>query len=319
MKIRHGMSLIEVLVAVSIIGVLISLLLPAVQNARETARRTACLNNFRQVGIGMHNYHDAHQTFPPGAMYWNESCGQSGLNLGFGWSVMLLPYVEQNILYDTIDFDLRAVGTTTLENFAVGANVISVYTCPSDPQQGAWVDCCSGKKNGDLPGEDWRASSMAGVADSQDRSCNDGRFPAPDRDGVLFQISRIRAADVTDGTSQTLFVGEITGGRSINPSEGEGYAQTFWMTDNLQDTALGINGPGTVPGLRDQVLDPFDGDGIGDRFSEYFWEAGFSSFHPGGCHFLKADGSAQFLSENISAEILRNLTTRSGGDLVSDF
>ena len=311
---KPGFTLVELLVVIAIIGILIALLLPAVQAAREAARRMQCASNFKQAGLAIHNYTDAQNTFPAGSNYWRyNSCGYSGDHFGFAWGTSILPYLEHVSLYESIDpfGEFWVVG-----NREAGAQVIPTYVCPSDPKGGAWCEQASGFKQGGSDVEDFRSTCMAGVADSVDWSC-DGSMPAGNRNGMLYSYSAVKFADVSDGTSQTLLVGEITGARGSHPTEGPAYYQHIWVHFDIQDTADGINGPGTVPGGRNELTDPIDGDG-GNRHIELSNEIGFSSFHPGGCHFLWVDGSVHFLSEDLASDLLARLTTKNGGETINE-
>jgi len=324
---KTAFTLVELLVVIAIIGILIALLLPAVQAAREAARRMSCANNFRQVGVAMHNYHSAHGCFPPGVIIWRSSTGAScGPALdpprhyaGFGWGAFILPYLEQAALYEKIDFVQDPNSGHGFTYYEPGSTreatstLIPTYLCPSDPQGGELVSCCSwGPDDPDLdPMEDVGKTNMAGVADSKDWTC-DGRHafqsnvtrrhPAPgggylNTAGMMGERQGCRMSNVRDGSSNTLMIGEVTGaGRGT-------HAAQFWTSVNLLDTYDGINGyctvipaGGTYAGLRD---------------------TGFSSFHPGGCHFVLGDGHVSFLSEDIASEVLAKLTTRAGGEPIS--
>ena len=278
---------------IAIIAILIALLLPAVQAAREAARRTQCANNFKQLGLALHNYHSAQGRFPPGAIYRHPMYDPpGGYYNGAGWSVYILRYLEQGAVYDVWDWSEEHV-TYGTRSFQAGANRIAVFKCPSDPQDETiqtgvgfwWNTNVAGIADKDTP---WMDPCQMWVSDYSDS-------PA---DGMLFNLRGIRVADVFDGTSNTLMVGEITGGE---PGSNDGW---IYVNGTLFSTAFGINGPGTIPGdgVWNRICDP--GDSL-------------SSYHPGGCHFLRADGSAHFTSENVDAETLAALTTRAGGEVIS--
>ena len=310
---NSGFTLVELLVVITIIGILIALLLPAVQAAREAARRLQCANNFKQVGLAMHNYHASMKMFPPGVVMYADwyvpwdfcgMVGTSGYYHGAGWGAFILPYLEQQQVYDQFDFSLRSCNVDP--NFAAGRALIPAYLCPSDPQGDELVSntgSTDGKPPDLLEEEDYRRTSMAGVTDSMDWTCNTVTARQFSKaDGMMAQLQGCRIRDVVDGTSNTLMVGEVTGG-------GRGsYNSHFWVSQTLSDTYDGINGISTIPGGSPSWAG-----------NSYAWrDASFSSFHPGGCHFLMADGSVQFLSENIASISLSALATRGGGEPISE-
>jgi prepilin-type N-terminal cleavage/methylation domain-containing protein/prepilin-type processing-associated H-X9-DG protein len=302
----RGFTLVELLVVIAIIGILVALLLPAVQAAREAARRTRCQNNFKQMGLALQNYHQAIGRFPPGQI-WSDYYGWS-------WSAYILPYIEEGGIYNQLVFSEDFLSSN---NWAVMAHEVDGFLCPSTPNQNLWIECCSGRQNGLAPVDDLRQSNMAGVSDSVANGPNDNAASVArtDGDGMLFNLSDLRFKDVLDGSSHTLFVGEITSARGAHPSEGPAWIGHMWANWNCQTTSLGINGIGSIPGGRDDSIDPLDGDG-GNRHDEYWREVGFSSFHPGGAHFVFVDGSVHFLSENIDQIALTALATREGGELI---
>ena len=294
---KHGFTLVELLVVITIIGILISLLLPAVQAAREAARRLQCANNFKQVGLAMHNYHTVKGCFPPGMFDLHAQSVADGK--WWSWTTYLLPYIEQEAVYNMINFsdpNYYSEGATR----QAGATVISAFLCPSDPQgtEGIWI-------TGSVPTPHCAPANMAGVTDNTEWTYQDsegGPWPMlfPQVNGIFGANKPCTIADIRDGASNTLMVGEVTGA-------GKGtYIGFFWCSWNLQDTADGINSPiCTVPGgmTYSEMLDPLT--------------MGFASYHPGGCNFALADGSVHFLTQNIAQTVLHDLTTRAGGEPVS--
>jgi prepilin-type N-terminal cleavage/methylation domain-containing protein/prepilin-type processing-associated H-X9-DG protein len=295
---RAAFTLVELLVVITIIGILIALLLPAVQAAREAARRMQCGNNFRQVGIALHNYDAAKDCFPPGDIH--RSSGGRG---EWSWSTYLLPYLECQNVYDMINFsdtDFYAWGAQGKTRLAARTR-IPAYLCPSDPMDGELVDIATFDAPEQDSLEDVAMTNMCGVADSYEyrggghsnRSWDLLAFPQQ-VDGIFGRNATCRIADIRDGTSNTLVVGEVTGA-------GKGtHNGPLWAARNLQDTQHGINGIYSAPG---------------GTYANYFYDAGFASWHPGGCNFVMADGSVAFLSQNIDQHLLAALTTRDGASL----
>ena len=300
-KRSSGFTLVELLVVIAIIAILIALLLPAVQAAREAARRTQCSNQFKQIGLGLHNYHTALSQFPPGELTWHTPV-DSFHWFGPAWPVFVFPYLEQAPLYKEYVWDNPpgpGCCVYSCDNIDLGLERIPVFICPSDPQD-EWMcigthPCPNSVNDGRIL---WWKTNAAGVIDS--RMTWDVKLPYDrpnvDGDGMMINQSSIRVRDVYDGTSNTLFVGEVTGGE---PGSCRGW---FWPEFNVATTVNGINGVATIPG-----------DGFYDRILD----VGFSSYHPGGCHFLRGDGSVRFESENIDAATLAALTTRAGGEVIS--
>ena len=299
---KCGFTLVELLVVIAIIAILIALLLPAVQAAREAARRTHCLNNFKQIGIAMHSYHTALGTFPYGGA-WCEptnpetNCAHPRCNcnpgvstfFGLGWDGLILPYMEYEELYNQFDYSVAPYQIWSGINMKVRSNRVAAYDCPSDPQDrrlggngyGWWASNAGGVAN---TGSAWQSSSTI------------GQHPIMHGDGMLLNVLAKKVRDVYDGTSSTLFVGEVTGGEAGSDSGWTAYYGIIFST------AFGINGPGTIPGEGVRYWPP---------------ENGFSSYHPGGAHFLRVDGSVHFEWEFMDAAVLAALTTRAGGESIS--
>ena len=291
---RHGFTLVELLVVIAIIAILVALLLPAVQAAREAARRMQCLNNLKQIGVALHNYHSSHGLFPMGDLTYQgyytappELGEYEGAQVGWAWATHILPYMEEQQIYDELDINnVYSLEWKSDRNLELVKTDIKKYRCPTDP----FVYRIGGPNSLMAP------SNYVGVLDSRCKThkCDwyyqDQNFSG---DGMLFNFSGVKIRDVYDGTSNTFFVGEGTG----DPPSGLHFA---WAHNCISSMANGINGPNTNPG---------DGG--------YFWSYGhdgFSSWHPGGAQFIMVDGSGHFVSENTDFHTLQALSTRAGGE-----
>ncbi len=282
---RKGFTLIELLVVIAIIGVLIALLLPAVQAAREAARRAQCTNNLKQMGIALHNYHDAVGAFPPGLMSRPASDG-SNTGPGWGWGAMLLPEVEQSAVYNAINVNLPI---ESVANSTARLTKISAYICPSDAYfepQFTVVDESTTNTSLGAPICDVASSDYVGSFGTGDVSDYPGRDFG---NGLFFRNHSVKIAEITDGTSQTLAIGEKS--QNLARATWAGAISHAAVPITLLQAEDGLspeggdalviahtgelNGPNSIPAHADQ-----------------FW-----SLHPGGCNFLFADGSVHFLKE----------------------
>jgi prepilin-type N-terminal cleavage/methylation domain-containing protein/prepilin-type processing-associated H-X9-DG protein len=300
---RRAFTLVELLVVLAVIGILLSLMLPAVQQARESARRITCANNLRQLGLGMHQYHDLHSCFPPGSQV--ADIRTHPFSKSFGWPIMLLPHVEQRNLYQSFDFNGDAQSP---QHRPLITTILPIFVCPSDPSGGFLVESTTPGSEGQMA-----PSCYFGVAGTNAlfqsltaADClsfdNNGLRPQI-QSGVLFGNSSIRVADVTDGLSNTLMLGErgVVGqfGRWGGPGE---FYQCPW---GLADVVL----PGTMANQG------FSG-GIrakdGTRHDRYSWW----SYHSGGVNFLLADGSLRFRSSSTDVSIQTAMSTRSGSEII---
>ncbi|MBN2296407.1 MAG: DUF1559 domain-containing protein [Pirellulales bacterium] len=221
----RGFTLVELLVVIAIIGILIALLLLAVQAAREAARRMQCCNNLKQLGLALQNYHGSYRSFPPGAD--NTSGPKSGGGCcGFSWSALILPFTEQDAGYVQLDLDY---GYNYPQNADAIHQKFNIYQCPSFPEV-RWIDCCSM-----IPGsEDTAEAHYVGL--STHRYTTIG-FDA-NGSGILCDDACVRIKDVVDGTSKTFLVGEQTG--NIWPAENR--VTTYWGINSGVTGVRAING-----------------------------------------------------------------------------
>ncbi len=307
---RAGFTLIELLVVIAIIGVLVGLLLPAVQSAREAARRMQCTNNLKQIGLALHNYQSSYGTFPPGySSLWKKDGGDAGtaeddIGHGWGWASMILPQMEQPAVYNAINFGLTMTypANDTAQLIRFGA-----YLCPSD------------SPNPLIPVRDQSNTSTLYTVASANYvgmygTGEIGAAPGAGN-GIFYRNSRVRFADLLDGSSQTLMVGERShnlsyvtwtgraiGGYLFKTSTFEGGTDQF--AAEPEEAFTMILGPaGTSDGPRTPNHPA--------AHVEDYW-----SRHPGGVDFLFGDGSVRFLKESVSPQVFRSLATRAGNEVV---
>jgi prepilin-type processing-associated H-X9-DG protein len=288
--------LIELLVVIAIIGVLIALLLPAVQAAREAARRVQCLNNLKQLALAAANYAETHGALPMGG-FWRPGYTFDGMDNAHGFLVCLLPYVEQKTLYDAYNFSMNG---NNYCNFTVGAVGVSTFWCPSDGSVSGGAALAASSVYLDAP-----ASAPTIRIQYSSYGSNVGPwfvYPAlgdPDyvagiqgMQGVIYLQSSIRFADITDGLSATMLLGERAHGL-IGPPRQDLWS---WMAASIR-TSLTTQFP-MNPKVRcqDFVL-PFGSEDLPP--TSYLVAA--SSFHPGGCNFAFADGSVRFIKDSVDS------------------
>ncbi|QDT66308.1 DUF1559 domain-containing protein [Calycomorphotria hydatis] len=325
---RSGFTLIELLVVIAIIATLIALLLPAVQQAREAARRSQCKNNLKQLGIALHNYHDSHNTLPPGYVdertdgkTWTSANDNDG---HWTWSVFLLPFMEESAAYSILQpgdvFASDAMGA----HQDVMQSYFDSFRCPSDsgPQvhnnsddPGYAISSANGSGGGDRPlavSNYIVSNNTAYVRLHSATRYESGILGAT---GAFWRDSRCRFRDITDGLTNTILIGE----RSYYLGD---YRQKAGVLFAIRDVSG--NGPGNAPSDRDGDGDTINDEGVDEQSithtqglmttagSSYFGinpalttdspndrNQSYSSWHIGGAQFLLGDGSVRFISENI--------------------
>ncbi len=284
----RGFTLVELLVVIAIIGILIALLLPAVQAAREAARRAECTNNLKQIGLALHNYHDTFKLFPPSALYDPSATSNGGDRIS-GW-VLILPFMEMETVYDLWDFNY---GYDDSENSQGKKEPVKGFFCPSRPRDEY--------ASSSVAYGDYAFSAGTGSCNSRDRYYWKGMFN-------LNSVCRFR--DITDGTSNTIAVGEKrTAQRSLTSP------QYRWGWHATRNMAFAMN--------KDVVADPAytfvlsSGSTITcDGTWNDYW-ANFGGEHPGGVQFLAGDGSVHFVSETIEMDLYQNLGDKRDGNVAA--
>ncbi len=295
---HHAFTLVEILVVIAIIGILIALLLPAVQSARNAARRMSCGNNVRQLAIALLNHESAIRRFPPGSRLRTVD-----KRVGWSWRVKVLSYIEQTQLYEQIDPQPDG----SVSSFSPFRSMrLSAFVCPSAPIQ----------EEGPTVRQYSHYASISGAGKGGHRmilentSCGDS-----DTDGIMYPNSRTRMKHIRDGTTKTLLIGERT------------YVFRDWISGATKDG-------GTQPtmicsGSSKNIRYPINADT--DQFGNYVGDFAapqetrkillndlyFGSDHQGGAQFGYADGSVHFLSDTIDFTVYQDMATKAGGEIIS--
>jgi prepilin-type N-terminal cleavage/methylation domain-containing protein len=329
---ERGFTLIELLVVIAIIAILIALLLPAVQQAREAARRTQCRNNMKQLGLALHNYHDVFTRFPMGAIWGVRNTPTTHTAFHHTWLTAILPYIDQAPMYNQVNFSQPAVAQAHVDD------QIPAFLCPSDgsgitPIRDTWNFATTSYSG--CNGYDWWSRGM--------HQAGAGSFV---QGGVFDPLGSVKISDIIDGTSNTVAVGETdragytagpgftngTGRHRVGRGEAV-FRSAFVAATFTQD--LNEGGKTATPGVTDGI--PFvhpDGSAITNwfRLAPYMYVPtfhsvnginaewpGLSSYHVGGVHVLMADGAVRFVSQNMSWNVWGAVCTGWGQETVGDF
>lgn len=304
---RSGFTLIELLVTIAVISVLIALLLPAVQSAREAARRTQCLNHLKQIGLALHNYHDLYRQFPPACIRPSGFEDNGRDHPRTTWAISILPMMEQANLYQTYNAD---VDSTHMDNVEVTSAVIPSYRCPSDPynvelfQPLLGIFYSQGNYAANYGSASW------GVSFWKDRRYR----------GVMGQNQGLSFRDVQDGTSNTVCVAEIRAQPSARDNRGAwafSAAGACMVGLDCDRSCQGVNGDSSSDWIPycDSTVNRLDCSFQNSGESN----AGPRSFHHQSAHVALSDGSARSLSESLDKDVIRRLFTSADGEVVGEF
>lgn len=312
---RRGFTIVELLVVMGLISVLIALLLPAVQSARDSARAISCRNNLKQIGLAVHGYHDSHRMFPAGGI--TEGRWQDSWN-GATWTIAILPYLEQENLYHAYDFNAF---NESPQNEFVRTQSVSVMSCPSDPN-GRRIGFPESGPGSDLQYATGSYRAVSGRSDGLSRpeggSWFDSRNSLPHHwRGTMHHIGsgglrQNRFADILDGTSNTLLVGEYAtprcGPENVCPRT------TFWAytyTSYNQSSMCPECGPRMFIGDYGKCVQSFGQGG------EHACKRGWGSFHRAGFFGVWCDGSVRFISQDINLDVAGAIATIAGGEVAA--
>lgn len=317
---RHstGFTLVELLVVIAIIGILIALLLPAVQAAREAARRSQCGNQEKQMALGIHNYISAKKTLPPGGTTNGPCCATISY---MSWTIAILPMIEESALAQQYNNKLQNEHPA---NQPVVQAAVQTYFCPDDEGANQLGVPASGPASG--MNLSYRTGSYRGVTGRSDNPNGDywwgaqnpgqsgSAFPLPAAyRGPLHTIGNIpygivKPAHIIDGMSKTLLIGE----RSAATAKGNSQRESFWAYSYAS-----YNKGGMIPQTR-TILQDFDRCvAVGGPGGNNPCKRGWGSFHPGGLQFALCDGSVRFIVETVDMDVLCNSATIAGGEATS--
>jgi len=315
-SLRRGFTLVELLVVIAIIGILVALLLPAVQSAREAARRTQCTNNMKQIGLGIHNFHDVKKILPPGNIQGNNLTGAHktlGIPTGVkhGWSIFILPFIEQQNIADIYTFDESWDDTV---NLPASQSYITTFACPSVPLEKPRMGNVSKK----TPASDYSivtkvetglfTSNTPPLIDQTTKDFPYGAMYANGRTNDSNFTSVLALRDITDGTSNTMLVAE-DGARPKKYKKGSRLITGSTSGASWAD----IDSNFTMHGIDESCGANFKACPINCCNADEIY-----AFHPGGANTTLGDGSCKYLPANTDIRVVAALITRAGGEVTAD-
>jgi prepilin-type N-terminal cleavage/methylation domain-containing protein/prepilin-type processing-associated H-X9-DG protein len=328
---RSGFTLVELLVVIAIIGILIALLLPAVQAAREAARRSQCTNNLKQMGLALHNYADSFKKFPSGSIALSGH-GPTAF-------VLILPYLEQRSLHSQLKFNSGSFyfGSTSSDvNMALHNITVPAYVCPSSPLEQMGTGSCTSCTVQPTTDRKLLKGTYVLVSGGRDHSSTDNQAAkGPTSAGGVFLRGRpIGFQDITDGTSNTMAIGEQGDWGKIVASNTRADIRAsdwsgMWMGANHNTNPTGNNSLSTLGDARCFLTTTIAFSvGYKERVAAAAGTPGtapgdcntpLQAAHPGGCNVLLCDGSVRFLSESLQLQTLYNLANRDDGHPLGEF
>ena len=316
MSTKRGFTLVELLVVIAIIGILIALLLPAVQQAREAARRTSCTNNLKQIALALQTYHDSFGSFPPGYLADNVTASDPASaekGRGFAWSALILPQIEQTALHNAIDFEKDCRDPN---NLALAHKHVKAFRCPSDAGEEHFEVTISSTDH------EIDVANYVGIYGYGNVTMRPGN---PMGKGIFYRNSQVRMRDVLDGTSNTICSGERAQQHDFVSALDPVASQSTWYAaiPGIMRPA-GMVMPTMTEGSASMVLGHVGQPAMGMMPAMHHTPSttnhivNFSSRHPGGINFVAVDGSVHFLTTTVEYDTFRSLGIRDDGQVLGE-